>query len=301
MARTDDDSWDLATGVGATATMVAAYRAAASKRDHPLISDPFAEPLVHAVGIDVFSRLAAGDLDESEAGEDDVISRMTDVFAVRTRFFDDFFTDAGRAGIRQVVIVASGLDARPYRLSWPAETIVYEIDQPEVIAFKTNALARLGADPTTERRTVGIDLRQDWPTALREAGFDAAQPTAWLAEGLMIGFLPPDAQDRLLDNITALSASASRLAGDYVSSASLPEAAADGMRAVTDRWRHHGLDLDIADLTYSGDRNDVVSYLGAHGWDAVGASTEDLFVANGFSRSNLDTFSWILYARAVRK
>jgi methyltransferase (TIGR00027 family) len=119
--------------------------------------------------------LAGGELDA--VADDAVLHLMTDVFALRTRFFDDFFADTGRAGIREPVIVASGLDARPYRLSWPAGTTVYEIDQLEVIEFKTNTLAELGAAPRADRRTVGIDLRQDWPTTLRQAGFDPTQPT----------------------------------------------------------------------------------------------------------------------------
>ncbi len=127
--------------------------------------------------------------------------------AVRTRFFDYFFLDAAEAGVRQAVILASGLDTRAYRLPWPAGTVVYEIDQPEVIEFKTRTLADLGATPTADRRTVGVDLRDDWPAALRDSGFDTTQPTAWSAEGLL-AYLPPDAQDRLFDNITALSAAA---------------------------------------------------------------------------------------------
>src|SRR6201986_4489753 len=72
MPRTDNDSWDLATSVGATATMVAAARAVATRADNPLIDDPFAEPLVRAVGIDFFTRWAAGevvadDLDDHES------------------------------------------------------------------------------------------------------------------------------------------------------------------------------------------------------------------------------------------
>ena len=132
--------------------------------------------------------------------------------AVRTKFFDDFFLQRRAAGgIRQAVILASGLDSRAYRLAWPAGTTVYEIDQPEVIEFKTRTLAELGAEPTAERRTVAMDLRYDWPSALIEAGFDPDQPTAWSAEGLL-GYLPPEAQDRLLDTITELSAPGSRVA-----------------------------------------------------------------------------------------
>ena len=130
---------------------------------------------------------------------------MTDNMAVRTKFFDEFFIDATTSGIKQAVILASGLDARAYRLPWPDGTTVYEIDQPQVIEFKSRTLAELGAQPTAYRRTVAVDLRDDWPAALQAAGFDPGQPSAWSAEGLL-GYLPPDAQDRLLDTITELSA-----------------------------------------------------------------------------------------------
>src|SRR6516165_10155157 len=63
MARTHDDSWDLASSVGATATMIAAGRAMATKDPRGLINDPFAEPLVRAVGLDFFTKMMDGDLD----------------------------------------------------------------------------------------------------------------------------------------------------------------------------------------------------------------------------------------------
>ena len=204
MTRSEGDTWDLASSVGATATSVAASRALATRQPDPLIVDPFAEPLVKAVGLDFCNRVADGDIDLSD---DPLFSRdhMCEQIAVRTRFFDDFFADAGAAGVRQAVILASGLDTRAYRLTWPGGTTVFEIDQPEVIEFKTRVLADLGAAPSADRRTVGIDLRDDWPKALREAVSTPRSRTAWIAEGLLI-YLPPDAQDRLLDNITALSA-----------------------------------------------------------------------------------------------
>ncbi|HEY6645734.1 MAG TPA: class I SAM-dependent methyltransferase, partial [Mycobacterium sp.] len=218
MARTENDTWDLASSVGATATMVAAARAMASTADNPLINDPFAEPLVRAVGVDFFTRLVTGELRPEDLDSDSEsvgMQRMTDNMAVRTKFFDDFFLGATDAGIRQAVILASGLDSRAYRLDWPAGTTVYEIDQPEVIEFKTRTLAELGASPTANRRTVAMDLRYDWPSALIEEGFDPRQPTAWSAEGLL-GYLPPDAQDRLLDTITELSGPGSRVAVESV-------------------------------------------------------------------------------------
>ena len=135
---------------------------------------------------------------------------------VRTRFFDDLFADAAAAGIRQAVILASGLDARAYRLPWPAGTVVFEIDQPEVIEFKSTTISGLGAKPTADRRTVSIDLRDDWVKALKDNGFDPSAPTAWIAEGLLI-YLPPEAQDQLFDNITALSAPGSFVACEQIS------------------------------------------------------------------------------------
>lgn len=291
MARTDDDTWDLATSVGATATGVAVGRALASRGANPLINDPFAEPLVRAVGVEFFTRLASGELNPAEVDDNGEwgMQRMRDVMAVRTRFFDDFFVEATNSGIRQAVILASGLDARAYRLPWPAGTTVYEIDQPRVIEFKTTTLDELGAAPTADRRAVGMDLRHDWPTALRGAGLDPTAPTAWSAEGLM-PFLPPEVQDRLLDDITMLSAAGSRLATENVPDAgSVVPRMADRMREATDRWRQHGFDVEMTDLWYPGDRSDVVDYLNTHGWEATATPVADLFAAHGLSvRDNDD-------------
>jgi methyltransferase (TIGR00027 family) len=264
--------------------MVAAARAVATKAADPLINDPYAEPLVRAVGIDAFTRLISGEVDKADA-DDPVLNRrqMAEQVAVRTRFFDEFFDDAGKAGIRQAVILASGLDARAYRLAWPAGMTVYEIDQPQVIGFKSATLAALGVVPTTHRRAVGIDLRQDWPTALQQAGFDASQPTAWIAEGLLLGYLPPDAQDRLLDNLTALSAPGSRFATESMPNINqLDEGKIqERMQTLTQSWHDHGFDIDMAELIYPGDRNEVDTYLDTHGWQTLASSTAELFAANG--------------------
>lgn len=258
MARTEADSWDLASSVGATATMVAAGRALASTEPDPLIDDPYAAPLVRAVGIDFFTGLVDG-----AVPADETTGLLALAMAVRTKFFDDFLTDATAAGIRQAIILASGLDARAYRLPWPAGTVVFELDQPEVIGAKSAAMTDLGAVPSCDRRTVAIDLRDDWPAALRAAGFDADAPTAWIAEGLL-AYLPPEAQDRLFDDITSLSAPGSRLATEFH-----PDGAAGiGARsaAMKDAWGDRGPDVDLAELIYPGERQPVDDYLRGHGW-----------------------------------
>jgi len=243
---------------------------------------------VRAVGLDLFTKLATGELTPADLEDDSDgapgVQRMTDNMAVRTKFFDEFFLDATRAGVTQAVILASGLDARAYRLPWPDGTTVYEIDQPQVIEFKTRTLADLGATPTADRRTVAVDLREDWPAALRAAGFDPGRPSAWSAEGLL-GYLPPEAQDRLLDTITELSAPGSRIATESgpTRDKDHEQRIKDRMRTVSQRWSKHGLNLDMTQLVYFGERNEASPYLANHGWEMGGSTIRELFAANGLA------------------
>jgi methyltransferase (TIGR00027 family) len=290
-SRYDGDAWDLASSVGATATMSAAVRAIATRTGRRLIDDPFAEPLVRAVGIDLLTRMATGeprpndstDVDAGATGsaEATVEQVWIDIAVIRTKFYDEFFLEATNAGITQIVILASGLDSRAYRLTWPAETVVYEVDQPEVIEFKTLTLAELGAAPTTDRRAVAVDLRDDWPTALRTAGFDPDRPTAWSAEGLL-SYLPPEAQDRLLDTITELSAPGSRVATESKPNPQPgdDDKAEQGLHRISERWRAHGYAPDMARLRYFGARNEAAPYLADRGWALNGTSIRDLLAAN---------------------
>lgn len=294
--RTDSDSWNLATSVGATATMVAAQRALAASAS--LIDDPFAAPLVRAVGYDVYTRLVDGKIAATEDSEFDP-SRMARGMAVRTRFYDRFFVDATAGGVRQAVILAAGLDARAYRLPWPAGTVVYEIDMPEVIEFKAATLSKLGAEPTAQRRAVAVDLRDDWPAALRAAGFDADAPSAWSAEGLVV-YLPAEAQDALFDSVTALSAPASRLAADIVP---------DTTVFSDERWRSHhdrmselGFDIDFNDLVYHFERSHIIEYLRTHGWQVSHRTVAQLHADNGFVYPDDEVaaaFADVTYLRAA--
>ncbi|HSS25074.1 MAG TPA: class I SAM-dependent methyltransferase [Mycobacterium sp.] len=285
MARTDNDTWDLATSVGATATMVASGRARATRA--ALIDDRFAEPLVRAVGVDFFTRWAIGELDSAQVdvpGAPWGMQRMTDIQAARTRYIDAFFAEATAAGIRQVVILAAGLDARGYRLPWAPGTTVFEIDQPQVIEFKTATIAALGAEPTADIRAVPMDLRHDWPSALQQAGFDTGRPAAWAAEGLL-GFLPADAQDRLLDNITALSADGSRLVAEVFLNSGPNQQALNG---ATQKWRENGLDVALDNLGFPGERNDVAIYLQERGWHPVRTPLNQLLADNGLPLQSTD-------------
>jgi methyltransferase (TIGR00027 family) len=279
MTRSDQDTWDLASSVGATATMVAAARALASTEADAIIDDPFAAPLVRAVGLDFFIRLIDGEVapGAEDGGERD-LQLETDSIAVRTRFFDDFFLNAARDGIRQSVILAAGLDVRAYRLAWPHGSAVYEVDQPKVVEFKTAAMANLGAAPTADRRTVAIDLRDDWPEALRRSGFDPTQPTSWSAEGLLM-YLPPDAQDRLFDNLTELSAPGSKLATEYHGDSD--RTMSQRAQQFNERWANLGCDIDLSGLFFDGERSNVVDYLADRGWRVSTRPRREFFADYG--------------------
>lgn len=278
--RSNDDTWDIATSVGTTAVMVAAARARETESPDPLIRDPFARILVEGAETGVWQNFLDPAMQERIATADPeaaaIFDNMLGYQAVRTHFFDTFFTNAAAAGIRQVVILASGLDSRAYRLPWPQETVVYEIDQPMVLEYKSKTLARHGATPTAERREVAVDLRQDWPAALQAAGFDPARPTAWLAEGLLM-YLPAEAQDRLFEQITELSAPGSRISAEAVRHHDEERRA-----QMRQRWEKMADDLgiertvDIADLTYNDvHRADLTDWLNAHGWAASGTGSTD--------------------------
>ena len=302
MDRSDDDSWDLASGVGMTATMVAAARAMAHRDPRRLIDDPLAEPLVRAVGVPFFVEMLDGRLDPAAFGDGgpERVQTMVAGMAMRTRFFDDYLMSATSSGIRQAVILAAGLDSRAYRLEWPAGSVVYEVDQPAVIAFKRSALSGLGASPAAVLRTVGVDLRGDWPAALSAAGFDPAEPTAWLAEGLLI-YLPPDAQDRLLDTVTDLSAPGSAVGTEYAPG--IVDFDAERAREMTANLRSQGLDLDMPTLVYSGPRNNVMDYLAGAGWTVTGVPGAELFARAGLQPpdpSELDPLGEIVYLSATR-
>jgi len=302
MARTDNDTWDLATSVGSTATMVASQRVLSHREG--LIDDPYAEPLVRAVGMSFFIRFLDGEIPPEEFEKIDPRfnpRRAAEGMAVRTRHFDRLFTDAADAGVRQAVILASGLDARAYRLPWPDGSVVFELDQPEVIAFKTDTLAAMGAEPKADRRAIAVDLRDDWPKALLDAGFDVSRPTAWIAEGLLI-YLPPEAQDLLFDRIDELSAPGSRFACEHIPDVSV---FADDERSqlLTQRLKKYGNNIEMRELIYYGPRNDVIEYLTDRGWDVTAVKMPEAYAANGFEYPDdevLTAFSGMSYVSAVK-
>src|SRR4051812_9440004 len=195
-----EESDDTPGGVGETAIGAAMMRARESLRDDPLFDDPFAAAFVDAAP-PVFEDGPTSDDDPELATLE---AAFEDAVSVRTRFYDEFVLDAAASACHQVVLLGAGLDSRAFRLTWPADVRLFELDTPEVLTFKERVLSSTGATPRCDRTTVASDLREDWTIALREAGFDSSDRTGWVIEGV-IPYLPDDAAERLLFGVTELS------------------------------------------------------------------------------------------------
>ncbi len=274
--RSDDDSWDITEGVGATALSVARARAAESGQQRPLFTDPYA-------GYFVTAAIAAG-WQSSFAGEaladNGFMRRMAAYIAARTKYFDDFFNAAGVNGLDQVVILAAGLDTRAWRLPWIGDTVVYEIDLPKVLEFKEEVLREHRAQPAARYVAVPVDLRRDWPQVLRDRGFDPSRPTVWLAEGLL-PYLSSADQDLLFERIDDLSVPGSRVAVEAFS----PEffdpqrltRRRESLREAADTATATGRNVPETErLWYLEPRSDVAQWLQQHGWDVRAMSSPEL-------------------------
>ena len=257
--RTDNDTWDITTSVGSTALFVATARALEAQKLHPIAVDPHAELFCRAVGgecADVLDGTAPDHPLKSEWGK-----HFIDFQAARTKYFDAYFADAAAAGVRQVVLLAAGLDSRAYRLRWPGGTTVFELDQPSILQFKHDVLARRGDAPTADRREIAVDLRGDWPEALLRNGFDPSTPSAWLAEGLLV-YLPATAQQQLFGGIDTLSSPGSRVAVDETTP--MPPEALEAKRA---EERAAGQEAYF-NLIYNEQHAPLHEWFTARGWSA---------------------------------
>lgn len=252
-------------GVAGTALGVAMIRAAETAREDRLFTDHLAQ---------VFVDLADGSLPDIESLDDtgrEVFARMYAWIVARTLFLDDICAEAISNGVSQIVILGAGLDARGYRLDWPNSVDLFEVDRSDIFAFKDSALESAGAKPTCRRHTVDVDLRDEWPIPLQQAGFDPKRPTMWLAEGL-ISYLRTEDIERLLTLVTELSSPGSRLGVTLHQLASTPppDPSNDLLAGVRALWQPVG-DLDPAD------------WLAVHGWTSRLAHADDVLAAAGRS------------------
>ncbi|WP_372411647.1 SAM-dependent methyltransferase [Streptomyces luteireticuli] len=271
--------WDIVSGIGITALAVAAARAVETNRPDPLIQDPYALPFVEEARPPVPMPTT-----EAEAAADPLQywPAASTYLAVRTKAFDEYFAEASEAGVAQVVVLASGLDARAFRLPWPAGSVVHEIDQPLVLDFKLRVLRERGAVAPCEHRPVAVDLREDWASALERAGFDRSRPTAWLAEGLL-PYLPAEAEEQLFKEIHRLSAPGSRLAVEAFGARSRT------VDAPAIAGSMNPLGIDIAELVHSDERTPPADRLSELGWRTRSVTAEE--AAAGYGRTLTESFN----------
>ncbi|GAA4531865.1 class I SAM-dependent methyltransferase [Mycobacterium paraffinicum] len=291
--RSEGDTWDITTSVGSTALFVATARALEAQKPDPLVVDPYAEVFCRAVGgwaADVLD----GKLPDHQLKTPDWGENFVNFQGARTKYFDAYFRRAADAGVRQVVILAAGLDSRAYRLDWPAGTTIFELDQPQVLDFKRQVLADHGAEPKTQRREIAVDLRDDWPKALRDSGFDATKPSAWIAEGLLI-YLPASAQEQLFTGIDGLAAPGSHVAVE--DGAPLDQ---DDFEAKSEEERAAmaaGAERSFYQLVYNERIAPATEWFGERGWNAVGTPLADYLRENGRPVPGADAEAGSMVAR----
>lgn len=241
------------TGVGETAVGMALIRAEENRRPDRLFEDPYADAFV-AAAPEAFAKGPAAPEDLALLGT--LFTCLTFQGVIRTRFYDDYLLAAAKADCGQVVLLAAGLDTRAFRLPWPSGVHLFELDLPKVLTFKDSVLAERHAVPRCERTVVPVDLRQDWPTRLREAGFESDMPSAGLIEGLLI-YLAADEVAHLLSAVAELASPRSQLAldeGNVADASLLNQArAVPSMNQFTSLWR-------------GGLGDDASNWLTRHGW-----------------------------------
>ncbi len=247
--------------VATTARWTAAHRARESERPDRLFHDPLAGLLAGEAGMAMLAQA------EQHAPHHEL---MAAYLAIRTRYLDDALLRAAGEGVRQVVMLAAGMDTRGFRLDWPQGTRVYEIDRPELLALKERLLGQAAAGARCARCAIGADLQTDWLPGLVEAGFRAEHPTFWLVEGLFY-YLDDAAVNRILAQAAAVSAPGSILAADLVSLSYLH---APWMREVLRALEQQG-------MGWRSGTDDPERLLARHGWIATVAQPGDAAVNYG--------------------
>lgn len=257
LLRSDDDQWDIVSGVGYTALLVAGWRALHAVSPQPLVRDEYAKYFITASADPYLTGLLAN------PGTSEAETAFPRLYGVQTQFFDSFFSSASASDIRQAVIIAAGLDSRAYRLEWPSGTTVFEVDLPKVLEFKARVLAEQGAEPKSRRNEVAADLRADWSIPLKAADYNPQTPSVWSVEGLL-PYLHGDAQETLLTRIDELCAPGSQLAVGALGSR------LDQEQLAALEMTHPGVNMsgsvDFSALTYDDTTTDPAEWLVAHGW-----------------------------------
>lgn len=276
------DSWDVSQGPGITALGLASARAVETSAPDRLIEDPYALWFVDASPLQLPMLTRWPEPGSPVTGQQALHLHGSRYIGLRTRFYDDWLRGAADAGVRQAVLLGSGLDTRAFRIDWPAGFRLFEADQPGVLGFKIKGLSEGGAEATCLHTPVGVDLRDDWTKVLLDAGFTPGEPTAWLAEGLL-AYLPAQAETELFERIDALSAPGSRVAFDRILG---DLAAGDGAR-LKQLSERSGVAMDT--MVNTQQRGDARQWFADHDWTAEQERVSAL--AERYARDLADPFA----------
>ncbi|MDJ1172370.1 SAM-dependent methyltransferase [Roseofilum sp. BLCC_M154] len=232
-----------------TARVMAAIRAAESDRPDRLFYDPWAQQFVTP---------------EAIAFKDEKLhARDHEYVAIRARFLDDLIASSVPP-LKQIVILGAGMDARAFRLTWPKEATLYELDQPEVIEAKQTYFQDI--EPQINRKAIAADLTQPWKSLLLEQGYQPEMPTLWILEGLLMYLTEPEVHN-LLQTLSDLSAPESVLGCDLLGKAGIDYAPYRG-------YFKSGFD-------------DPIALFASYGWQAMVTEPNEFSVTLG--RPPLDT------------
>ncbi|QCP53615.1 SAM-dependent methyltransferase [Trinickia violacea] len=253
---------DIPVGVGQTALFIAWQRHAESQRPDALFHDPFAAALIEHL---------AGTPTHDHVSEVARRANFPQYFVVRTRYFDDAILENLSRGIRQVVTLAAGVDGRVARLVCPFGTRWFELDLGDIIAFKHELMKQSGLPLQCDWQPLVADLTLDWTGPLRAAGFDPAQPTIWLIEGLLMYLRDADC-DALIRQVAELSAPGSALLLEHLA-----------QRMMGDEGKEARARVESQGARWLSSRDDVRDWLGRYGWTASVHASDDPSIAYGRS------------------
>lgn len=177
--------------IAKTSLLTAAMRAVETERkgQGQLFQDPYAATLAGDDGFLILKKAIEASGDQP-------------AIAIRTAFIDDQIKKAVANHYEQFVFLAAGMDTRAYRMDLSSSICIFEIDRPEVIAYKKKKLNEINT--TCQLISISTDLNHNWIDLLISSGFQKNKKTFWLVEGLVM-YLEEDQVNKLFDQMNMLS------------------------------------------------------------------------------------------------
>ena len=219
--------------------------------------------------------------------------------ACRKRFIGDKLKEAlgDTPDIDAVVILGSGLDTRPYRLTRQVRIPVFEVDLPVNIALKAKTVRRVLGELPLSVRLVALDFESDdLLTALAEHGYHTDYRAFFICEGVT-QYLTEDAVRRILEGLRA-AAPGSRMVFTYVRRDFIDGTNRYGTRTLYRNVRerkqlwHFGIQPD-----------EVAGFIGEYGWQLVEQAGPDELVQRYIEptgrKLKASQLEWSAYAEKI--